>query len=528
MASLQALVIGAGPTGMTAAMELKRMGVDVRLVEHAAQPSTTSRALAVQARTLELFAQRGMLQSMLDKGNPTSRVTVFGDGKQLFQMDFAHNGTDFPYMLMIPQSDTEQVLRDELAKLGVAIEWEVAYAALAVINPEGPVAVTLRHKDGRVEEVQTEYLIDCEGAHSVTRTTLGLEFAGKTRSENYVLGDVHSDGGPSEKELTIFSSEHGFLGMFPMQGGRFRLIASHPLSESKDGTEPTLEDIQAIYDQRSHIPGRFHDMVWSSYFRINSRMIHQLSKGRIFLGGDAAHIHSPAGGQGMNTGIQDMVNLGWKLAMVIQGKASPKLLDTYTADRVPVIEGVLEGTEGLTDAIGTQSGVVRFALEHLAPWLTSTNVVQTNATRRMSQVLFDYRKSPLSKTVHAGGSLHAGDRVPNLPVIRIGDDAETLSSAEPQRLQGLLRTDALTLLLMNAGEDHALHGELREKLAAWNGIVHLERIIAQDDHAETYEELFGKKPSVVLVRPDGYAAFVGGRDSVPALADYLSNWFQVV
>jgi 2-polyprenyl-6-methoxyphenol hydroxylase-like FAD-dependent oxidoreductase len=524
MASLQALVIGAGPTGMTAAIELKRMGVEVRLVEHAAEPSTTSRALVVQARTLELFAQRGMLQPMLDKGNPASYVRVFGDGKELFKMDFAHNGTDFPYMLMIPQSDTEQVLRDELAKLDVAIEWRVEYAALAMADHDKPVTVTLRHKD-RVEEVQCEYLIDCEGAHSITRTTLGLEFEGKTRSENYVLGDIHIDGGPSEKELTIFSSEHGFMGMFPMQGGRFRLIASHPLSDSKAGGEPTLDEIQTIYNQRSHIPGRFHDMVWSSYFRINSRMIHQLQRGRVFLGGDSAHIHSPAGGQGMNTGIQDMVNLGWKLAMVIHGKASPKLLDTYTADRVPVIAGVLEGTEGLTDAIGTQSGAGRFALEHLAPWLTSTNVVQANATKRMSQVLFDYRKSPLSKTEHAGGSLHAGDRVPNLAVARIGGDGKTSAPAEPNKLQAFLRTDMLTLLFANLDDADLLHAEVREKLAAWKEIIRSVRIAPLADEVASFEDLFGKKPAIVLVRPDGYAAFVGGGDSVGALADYLSTWF---
>jgi hypothetical protein len=173
-------------------------------------------------------------------------------------------------------------------------------------------------------------------------------------------------------------------------------------------------------------------MVWSSYFHINSRMIHKLHRGRMFLGGDAAHVHSPAGGQGMNTGIQDMINLGWKLAMVIHGKASPKLLDTYTDDRVPVIRGVLEGTEGLTDVIGTQGSLGRFALEHFAPYLVGTDVAQRNATKRMSQVLFDYRKSPLSKTVHAGGSLHAGDRIPTCPLRRSAARAGPLRPQNPE------------------------------------------------------------------------------------------------
>jgi 2-polyprenyl-6-methoxyphenol hydroxylase-like FAD-dependent oxidoreductase len=525
MADLKVLIIGAGPTGMTAAIELTRMGVPVRLIEHAAKPSTTSRALAVQARVLELFAQRGMVQPMLDKGNPASKVTVFGDGKQLFQMDFTHNGTDFPYMLMIPQSDTEQILRDELAKLGVSIEREVEHIALAVSDHDGPVTATLRHKDAGVEEVRCQYLIDCEGAHSITRATLGLEFQGKTRTETYVLGDIYIDGGPSEHELTIFSSERGFLGMFPMQGGRFRLIASHPLSESQPGAEPALDEIQTIYNQRSHIPGRFHDMVWSSYFHINSRMINQLHKGRVFLAGDSAHIHSPAGGQGMNTGIQDAINLGWKLAMVIHGKASTKLLDTYTDDRVPVIRGVLEGTEGLTDVIGAQNFAGRFAIEHFAPWLAGTELVQTNATRRMSQVLFDYRKSPLSKTVHASGSLHAGDRIPNLLVAQTRGESQTQPAGEPKKLQALLSPDDFTLLLVNLENSGALHIELQNKLAPWKDLIYSAHLSPQQSHAKGFNEIFGEKSSIVLVRPDGYAAFVGTQTSLSELADYLLTWF---
>jgi 2-polyprenyl-6-methoxyphenol hydroxylase-like FAD-dependent oxidoreductase len=524
MTSSKVLVVGAGPTGMTAAIELSRLGVPVRLIERTAQPSTTSRALAVQARTLEIFSQRGMVQGMLDKGNPVSLVTVFGEGKQIFQMDFNHNGTSFPYMLMIPQSDTEQLLRDELAKLGVTIEREVEYFALAVSDHDGPVTATLRHKDGVIEEVQCEYLVDCEGAHSITRTTLGLEFEGKTRSDSYVLGDVHMDGGPSEHELTIFSSALGFMGMFPMQGGRFRLIASHPLSEAQNGSEPKLDEIQTIYDQRSHIPGRFHDMVWSSYFRINSRMIHRLQKNRIFLGGDAAHIHSPAGGQGMNTGIQDMINLSWKLAMVIHGKASAKLLATYTEDRVPVIEGVLEGTEGLTDVIGTQKTLSRFALEHFAPWIVSTGPVQINATQRMSQVLFDYRKSSLSKTLHAGGSLHAGDRVPDLAITHVGGEAQP-SAAEPRKLQALLRTDVLTLLVVGIDDAETLYTRVRNKLDHWNELVVLVRIRPNVDQQKSFVESFGSKSSVVLVRPDGYVGFIGGENDLAELVEYLTEWF---
>src|SRR5262249_10164142 len=172
----------------------------------------------------------------------------------------------------------------------------------------------------------------------------------------------------------------------------------------------------AIYDQRSHIPARFRDMSWSSWFGINSRMVPRLKIGRLLLGGDAAHIHSPAGAQGMNTGIQDMINLAWKLALVLKGQAPQALLDTYEQERLPVMRGVLTKTEGLTDLIGSENPIVRSLFNYLGPWIGGSGVVQENSTARMSQIAISYRDSPLSANHAPGGGLHAGDRVPDIPV----------------------------------------------------------------------------------------------------------------
>ena len=245
------------------------------------------------------------------------------------------------------------------------------------------------------------------GAHSIVRATLDLPFEGKTRVEQYALGDLHIDGELAETDLHIFSSEHGFLGLFPMGNRRFRLMASNPLSRPSKDTAPALDELQAINDQRSPIPARFRDMSWSSWFRINSRMVARLKVGRLLLGGDSAHIHSPAEAQGMNTGIQDMINLAWKLTLVPKGQAPPALLDTYEQERLPVMRDVLANTERMTNVIGSGNQV--------GPWAQETENAQDATATRMCQLAISYRNSPQSATYLQEG-LHAGDRVPDLPV----------------------------------------------------------------------------------------------------------------
>ena len=184
-----------------------------------------------------------------------------------------------------------------------------------------------------------------------------------------------------------------------------------------------MEELQRLYHAASHLPGRLRDLLWSSRFWINSRMLRTLRSGRIFFGGDSAHVHSPAGGQGMNTGIQDMINLGWKLALAWQGKAAPALLDTYEQDRLPVIRDVVARTESATDAVTSPNTLVHGMLTHLAPVLLGTRVVQETGTGIISEVAAHYRSSPLSQTEHAGGKLRAGDRVPDLDVLAWTGDA---------------------------------------------------------------------------------------------------------
>ncbi|MGD0104150.1 MAG: FAD-dependent monooxygenase [Rhodopila sp.] len=517
--------MGAGPTGLTAALELSRLGVAVRLIEKAPRASTTSRSLGVQARTLELLHQRGLADEMVRLGNPAHGGSIYGGGKRVFRLDFSHVESRYNYVLILSQAETERILREAIGRQGVEIERGVELIGIAqdvLSHDASPVTAILRHPDGRLEETKAPWLISAEGAHSVARTTLDLQFEGKTLDEDYVLGDLHLAGELPEDDIHIFSSEHGFMGLFPMGRGHYRLIASNPFSKPEKGTEPSLDELQRIYDQRSHIPARLHDMGWSSWFRINSRMVPRLKIGRILLGGDAAHIHSPAGGQGMNTGIQDMINLGWKLALVIQGGAPAALLDTYEQDRLPVMRDVLFQTEKLTGLIGAESHLLRTVFNQLGPYIGGSSLVQENGTARMSQLALGYRDSPLSENHAHAGRLHAGDRVPDLPVRH-----RIAAGWSDAGLQELLDPSRLVLLVAHGTDADRFDPALRDAASGYGAecvVRELSPGIATADRTR-YETTLGRS-GVYLVRPDGYVGLAAGPHSAASrLAAYRRQWF---
>src|ERR1700722_8937018 len=545
------LLAGGGPTGLAAALELRRFGIPVRIIDEKEGPAGTSRAVGIQARTLEELQLRGLADDFVRIGHHANGGDIYGEGKLLVHVDFTKIPSSYNYLLFLSQNETERILCEAIEAEGAAIEWGVKMIAFG--QDSSGVTATLEHSDGSIEEVRPAYVIDAEGAHSIIRSTLGLQFKGKTLDETFVLGDVHVSGDLPNTSFHIFSSELGFLGMFPMGGSHFRLVAGNPnagktssasntdpavadpnaaagtntnaitisptnanasnvnettasqaenppdadriddparqltatsvddqqaISDFEDEpaiptlenqqAAPTLEELQAIYDQRSHIPARLHQLTWSSYFHINSRMVKTLRVGRIFLAGDAAHIHSPAGAQGMNTGIQDAMNLGWKLALVLQGIAPENLLDTYEQDRLPVMRSVLLGTEGMTNITGGHS-ILRTFFIHLAPLIGNAEFIQKNATSRLSQISLNYRTSNLSEDHFGDGSLLAGARIPDLEIRASSSAAQSSPSsqsfpAQPsasvvqpsaaaqsgsQKLFSLLNPSRFTLLLAN-------------------------------------------------------------------------------
>ncbi len=520
------LIVGAGPTGMTAALELSRLGVPVRIIDRLAVPDPYTRALGVQARTLELMQQRGLVDQFLQKGNPAPTSSIYGGGKRVFQLDSCHNGSEYGYILFLSQAETENILRGALEKAGVVIERPVEMIAFSQPEDGHSVQAVLRLADGTLETNESAYLIASEGSHSISRTTLDLPFEGKSLPEDYALGDLYVDGDLAATDLSVFSSEFGFMGMFPLGGNHFRLIASNPISKPSKDTAPSLDELQRIYNQRSPIPARFHDLVWSSWFHINSRMVGRLQVGRVLLGGDSAHIHSPSGAQGMNTGIQDMINLAWKLAAVIKGEAQPKLLDTYGEERLAVIRDVLKGTEELTSAIGSENPLFRSGFNYLAPWIVGTDAVQVSSSESISQISLNYRESPLSVSEGHSSPIHPGDRLPDLKVTVLTRGGNLNPDLKTARLFELMDPSSFTLFYSSITDPARTHAEIQRTIAPWHYLMPGFQIAPAASEAKAdFQNVFGASSAIILVRPDGYVAFTGTEHSVPALAKYCAEWF---
>jgi 2-polyprenyl-6-methoxyphenol hydroxylase-like FAD-dependent oxidoreductase len=514
------LISGGGPTGLTAALELRRFGIPVRVIDESEGPAATSRAVGIQARTLEEMELRGLADEFVRIGHRATGGDIYGEGKLLARADFTRIPSRYNYLLFLSQTETDRILRDALEAEGAAVEWGVKMTAFGQ-GPSGVVA-TIEHTNGSIEEVKAAYLIDAEGAHSIIRETLGLNFKGKTFDETFVLGDVHIDADLPNSDFHIFSSEKGFLGLFPMGGSQFRLVASEPSADAEQSGAPDLQQLQTIYDQRSHIPARLRQLTWSSFFHINSRMVEKLRVGRIFLAGDAAHINSPAGAQGMNTGIQDAMNLGWKLALVLRGQAPEILLDTFQQDRLPVMRSILSRTETLTGIVGGRSVTGNFFL-HLAPWIAHADFVQENATAQISQIALNYRNSPLSEEHFGGGSLAAGDRAPDVTV--------RMATADTQpgelRLFTLLDPSRFTLLLANFTDAAAIQQHLAEALSPRQEFFRIAQIEPPEgDFQKPYIECFGRAPSITLVRPDAYVGSRGGESTANDLINYCNHWLS--
>lgn len=507
---LPVLIVGAGPTGLTAAVELARLGVGVRIIDKAPAPSSTSRALGIQARTLELLRPRGIADELLSLGNRVRATALHAGGQRLGGIEFGTMASQFDYILMLAQSETERLLAEHAAALGVTVERGVEFVGL---DQGDDVRVVVRDQDGHSGAIAASYVIAADGSHSPVRKALGLPFEGRSLPQDYVLGDVrltgdlaegHSPVAPlAQDQLSIFLASNGFLAVFPMGGDRFRFMATDPEGITGDAAEPTLAGVQALYDRTVHVPARCHDLAWSSRFRINSRHMTTLRSGRVFFGGDAAHVHSPAGGQGMNAGIQDMINLCWKLAMVLRGRARQELLDTYGSDRLPVIRQLVTMTERATKAFNSTNPVVHGLLVRVVPILLRRNRVQSAAAPRLGQIAASYRGAPLARGGGRLGALRAGDRVPDLLL--------------PEgRLYDLLDPVSPTLLV--DGADDGLADELSRVCEPWTGVLPVRSV--------TLPGAMAAGPAWLLVRPDGYLAAAGGPADGNRLKQWLGRWLE--
>jgi 2-polyprenyl-6-methoxyphenol hydroxylase-like FAD-dependent oxidoreductase len=480
------LIIGAGPVGLTLAIELTRYGIPLRIVEKASQRTDKSKALVLWSRTLELLdRQPGGSASFIEAGFKATAVSFFAGHKQIGRVSMEAVDSPYPYALMIPQSDTERLLEERLRSLGVKVERCVEVTDIS-LRADGADSI-LSHSDGRRETASADWLVGCDGAHSLVRHTTGATFTGETIDSDWMLADVHMRGYPvPDTEATVYWHKDGVFVIFPISPGRYRLLADLPASAQVRPPVPTLEEVQTIIDRRGPPRMIAFDPIWLAGFRINGRKVSKYRWARAFLCGDAAHVHSPAGGQGMNTGMQDAFNLAWKLATVADGNAGEKLLDSYGVERSEVGDHVLADAQRLT-VVGTMKNplgqAIRNTVGHLMLGLAP---VRQAFADKMTEVVIGYPNSPLN-----GPALSGGPK-PGMRMVPVAGQTPAGFGATPRFT--LCATPSLaTARLLNQFPD-VLDPELRPPI---------------------------RQDAIWLVRPDGYVACAVSADGDGALERHL-------
>jgi 2-polyprenyl-6-methoxyphenol hydroxylase-like FAD-dependent oxidoreductase len=408
--SVPILITGAGPVGMTMACELARYGVPVRIIDKSANRTDKSKALVIWSRTLELLDRSGGSSPFVNAGFKAEAVNIIAGDKVIGRVSMESAQSPYPYGLMLPQSETERLLEERLASLGVSVERQVELISFKS-NVDGVEAV-LRHSDGREEAVSTDWLLGCDGAHSVVRHGVGAPFTGETLNSDWMLADVHMTGYPfPDSEVSVYWHRDGAFVIFPISPGRYRIVADLPPVGGEHPPTPTLEEVQTIIDRRGPSGLKALDPIWLAGFRINGRKVSHYRWGRVFLLGDAAHVHSPAGGQGMNTGMQDAFNLAWKLALVFHSSCDEHLLDSYSPERSAVGDVVLKSVAMLT-TVGTMKNPVAQTLRNLfGHIMLGLSPVQHAFAETMTEVTIGYPKSPLNGPCLAGEGPKPGHRV---------------------------------------------------------------------------------------------------------------------
>lgn len=427
--SADVLITGAGPTGLLMAIQLARNAIPFRIIDKVPQRSDKSRALAVHARTLEILARLGLADQLISRGTRALQGNINVDGRFVATVNFGDIGIDetpYPFILLVSQADTEQVLEAGLNQLGVSVERALTLSAFS----QDEHGVTAKLEGGNGDEwLRVRYLVGADGAHSTVRHGCNLAFEGDKYSNDFLLADVDVEWDRPNGQFHFFLGWHGIVVFFPLPGDRTYRIISTRSREESGGQQPTLEEFAERVRDHCRVAARLSNPRWLSLFRLHHRGVDRCRHHNAFVAGDAAHIHSPVGGQGMNTGIQDAWNLAWKMALVLTKRAQPEILDSYHEERYPVGQKLLNFTDRLFSIIISRSWLVAMLRTYLvpaiAPFATRSRARRARLFRFVSQTAIRYRHSRLNNEagVFRRGP-KPGDRVPDLPLHR-GDGAAT-------------------------------------------------------------------------------------------------------
>ncbi|KAM3540186.1 hypothetical protein ARSEF1564_006878 [Beauveria bassiana] len=535
MSITDVLIVGAGPTGLALAIWLTKLGVAVRIIDKAATLATTTRALAVQARTLELYSQigGGFGEAVAARSAHLTGPNLWAGGAHRARLDFADVAvgmTAFPFIAILSQNEHEQLLIDRLCALGVEVERGSGLESFVEDVEAASVRAVLQkgHDDGGEEReiCEARYVAGCDGAHSAVRRIIGMGFPGDTYEQVFYVADIEATGPAMNGELHLCLDSHDFLGIIPLAGkqcARLIGIVTPPSESSPEAPASTIPPPTPPTPPHAstfeHVRGRAVDQMklenihvnWFTTYRAHHRVADHFRKGRAFLLGDAAHIHSPAGGQGMNTGIGDAVNLAWKIAAVLDNHAPDSLLDTYEEERSRFAKTLVDTTDRAFTFMtkrGWLAGLIRSTfVAYVMPVLFCFRAIRHRAFCGLSQFVLDYTGTALAGGRAAaaggggGGSVRAGERV---PWVKVGgqDNHESLQHIEWQL---------------------HVYGTASEQLVAWckgdnNGM----RLTVFEWVAE-YGSAGLIKDAAYLLRPDTYVALIDAEADPSNIEQYFSE-----
>ncbi len=507
------LIVGAGPTGLSLACQLIRHGVEFLILDRNETTTPHSKAIGVQARTLEIYEQIGLAEPLIAQGAVAEKARLVVGGEVRGEVEFAEVGkglSPYPYVLLVEQGRHEKLLHDFIRASGREVRWRTRLEEFT--QGETGVRARIVGADGEEEIVEAKFLVGCDGARSQVRHALGLEFRGNTSGRMFYVADVAIDWAFTHDALTVFLMRHNLLAFFPMTGERqWRIVGTFPEEFAGEEGEVLYEEIEKQIKRDAEIDFDITRVNWFSTYKVHSRHVDSFSRGRCFLAGDAAHIHTPAGAQGMNTGIQDGYNLAWKLALVLKGRAGARLLETYNEERLENAKNLLKTTDRFFNLVASPEPVLSYLRTHVFPYVAgaafSVEAVRKFVFPRISQIGINYRHSSLSGDGGGDFGVRAGDRMPYFLV-------------DGGSVYDRLRGPKFHLLAFSGGADDFQHvrAELESRYAE-----------SVDFHAlpldRQAEEVFdSKQPFYLLLRPDNYVGFISSETSADELRAYLNRF----
>lgn len=526
MSNLPVLIVGAGPTGLMMACLFARQGISFRIIEKKPERTLASNATWIQTRTLELLDQIGILDRFIKMGHPCASINLYAEGKQLSQLSLKHIDSIYPFILMLPQSKTEQILEEYLNELNHQVERSLELTDIKCTNETA--TSTLRHSDGHTEIIVSDWLIACDGANSIVREKCGFHFSGEDLTEQFMVADATIDFSHMPKDQIHFFFDPGtVLAAFPLGENRYRLAANLHLDYPRQNFYG--KEVIELVQERARGKYYVSDVEWISPFWIHGKIVEHMQKGPIFLAGDAAHIHSPAGGQGMNMGIQDAYNLAWKLSLVINEKAKPLLLESYQKERYPIVKKSVAQNEFYTK-LALFNDLFLLKLKKFSHDLSnrSHENLEKGIGNQLTQLDIEYKKSPIINYGHESKLLHPGQRAPdvfvgNSTIYRyLSNTLHTIllfTGSNPSE-EVLVKINDFQKSLENHYPDLIKTYVVQEEpLKTFNSTI-------VDTNLIIHKSYRVKIPSIYIIRPDTYIAYCSGNLESQSIEKFLRTYLN--